>query len=309
MSPDNPTISIIMPLYNNDTYLAEAIESIVAQTYTDWELIIVNDSSTDNGPAIAQEWAEKDLRITVITNTNPKGLAGAINSGLAVARGTYIARADADDINVPDRLARQLEFLEEHPLIDIVGGYYETFGEGLPHIIRRHPTSSVVIAWKFLTNTYFCHPTTMFRRAILADVSAYPYTGSEDFGFFSQVVHTHRGANIPRVLLYYRQHATNYSHTEKPAILKSLAEIYEKNLKWYTGNTKGIHIFFRFHTTYDLSWRNLWTIIGISMLIARKINQQYRTSLWEKLRLYSTIKLHIILALGAHYVRKLKRLH
>jgi glycosyltransferase involved in cell wall biosynthesis len=308
MPHDNPTISIIMPLYNSGAYLTEAIESIVAQTYTEWELIIVNDSSTDNGPAIAQEWAEKDLRITVITNTNPKGLAGAINSGLAAARGAYIARADGDDINVPDRFAIQLKFLKEHPEIDIVGGWYETFGEGLPRIVRKHPTRPVTIAWKFLTNTYFCHPTTMYRRSVLADVPQYPYTGSEDFGFFSQAIHTHQGANIPRVLLHYRQHQTNYSHTEKPAIAKSIQDIYAQNFLWYRGNMEHVDIFFQFHTTYDLPLRHLWNIISISISIARKIITTYQASLLEKIHLYSAIKIHIILALGMHYARKLKKL-
>lgn len=308
MQHDNPTISIIMPLYNSGAYLNEATQSIVAQTFTDWELIIVNDSSTDNGPDIAQDWTTKDNRIRLINNTRAKGLAGAINSGLAASRGRYIARADGDDINHPDRLASQYRFLETHPDIAIVGAWYETFGEGLPRIIRKHPTQSVVIAWKFLTNTYFCHPTTMYRRSVLETVPEYPYTGSEDFGFFSQVVHNYRGANIPRVLLDYRQHTTNYSHTEKPAITKSIQEIYQKNLKWYLGTTTDMDIFFAFHAQYDLSFRNLCKVIRVSLSIAHKILSGYKATLWEKVRLYSTIKIHIILALGAHYARKIKRL-
>ncbi len=308
MPYDNPTISIIMPLYNSGAYLGDAIESIVAQTFTDWELIIVNDSSTDNGPAIAEVWATKDRRIRLINNTNTKGLAGAINCGLRVARGTYIARADGDDINHPDRLTLQCRFLKTHPNIAIVGAWYETFGEGLLRIVRKHPTSSVVIAWKFLTNTYFCHPTTVYRRSVLQDVPEYPYTGSEDFGFFSQVVHHYPGANIPRVLLDYRQHGANYSHTEKPAITKSIQEIYQKNIKWYLGTTTDMDIFFAFHARYDLPFKHLWKVIRMSMSIARKIAKDYDATLGQKICLYGTIKLHIILALGAHYVRKLKKL-
>lgn len=295
-----------MPVYNCGAYLREAIESVLAQTYTDWELLIVNDSSTDDGPEIAASWAVQDARIRVLQNIHLKGLAGALNTGLAVARGFYIARADADDINVPERLQVQYNYLQMHHSIDIVGSWYETFGQGQKTIIRRHPTRPVVIAWKFLTNTYFCHPTTLFRRSILTTVPQYPYTGSEDFGFFSQVVHTHQGANIRRSLLKYRQHGANYSHTEKPAIALSIKETYTKNFAWYTGSTSHADLFFRFHAQYDLSVSTIATIIDLSSAITRKITTQYNSSFFDKLYLSLVVARHIALAVAAHYARALK---
>ena len=184
----HPKISVIMPVYNGEKYLKESIKSILNQSFNDFELLIINDKSIDRTEEIIKECAGKDDRIRLIQNQNQKGLPGALNTGLAAARGYYIARMDQDDISQPYRLKMEYEFLETHPQICIVGGGYAPFNENGHRINIFHPASSIEIAWRFISNTYFCHPSVMFRREIIEDIGGYPDVGAEDFAFFSKIV-------------------------------------------------------------------------------------------------------------------------
>lgn len=297
-----------MPVYNGEAYLSESIESIIAQTFTDWELIIINDSSTDNSLAIAEHYRAQDTRITSIPNRGPKGLAGALNSGLAKARGTFIARADADDINVPERLQIEYDYLQTHPTIDIVGSWYKTFGNNKTPKVRKHPQQSVVLAWNYVSNTYFCHPTILFRRKVLETIAHYPLVVCEDFAFLSEVIHTHRGHNIPRVLLNYREHATNYSSTKATAIKESVFETYKNNFAFYGGTVDLTDIFYRFHAHYRLSLKTFFPLIRQSMRIARTILHNYNIqhNLRATVVLYGAIKIHFLKAIANSIVRTLR---
>jgi glycosyltransferase involved in cell wall biosynthesis len=302
---NKPTISIIMPVYNSEQYLAESIDSIIAQTYTDWELIVIDDSSTDGSRAIAQGYTERDARIRIVSNTHEKGLAGALNCGLSHVRGAYIARADGDDINVPERLQIEYNYLQSHPSIDIVGSWYETFGNNKSPKVRKHPSHSVVLAWKYLSNTYFCHPTILFRKKVLDTVSQYPVVICEDFAFLSSIIHTHRGHNIPQVLLRYREHTTNYSFTKAESIKQSVFETYKKNYAFYNGAPAFVNAFYRFHAQYRISVKAFFPLIRESIRIGRKILQNY--NLHKNIRaiimLSATIKIYFLKAITNSVVR------
>ena len=116
-----PKISVVMPVYNGEKYLREAIESILDQTYQDFEFIMVNDASTDGSGSILSEFANLDQRIRILTNESNLGIAGATNRGIAQARGEYIALMDQDDISLPERFEKQVEFLSNHPDISVLG--------------------------------------------------------------------------------------------------------------------------------------------------------------------------------------------
>lgn len=309
MQHDNPTISIIMPVYSCEAYLAESINSIIAQTFREWELIIVDDSSTDGSRGIADTYASQDSRIKVFQNTHHKGLAGALNCCLSHARGTYIARADGDDINLPERLQIEYDYLQSHPDIDIVGSWYETFGNNKVPKVRTHPSNSIVIAWKYLTNTYFCHPTVMFRKNVLDTVPQYPLVVCEDFAFLSEVIHTHRGHNISQVLLHYREHTTNYSSTKAEAIRESVLETYKKNYAFYKGNPELVDAFYRFHAHYRVSLKTFFPLVQQSLHIASKILHTYnlQKNLVATVLLYTSIKIHFIKAIANSVVRSIVR--
>ena len=304
---NKPTISIIMPVYNSEQYLAESIDSIIAQTYTNWELIVIDDSSTDGSRAIAQRYTERDARIRVVSNTHEKGLAGSLNCGLSHVRGAYIARADGDDINVPERLQIEYNYLQSHPSIDIVGSWYETFGNNKSPKVRKHPSHSVVLAWKYLSNTYFCHPTIMFRKQVLETMPQYPLAVCEDFAFLSDIIHTHRGYNIPQVLLHYREHTTNYSFTKAESIKQSVVDTYKKNYAFYNGAPAFVNAFYRFHAQYRLSVKAFFPLVRESIHIGRKILQNYNLhkNIGAVIVLSATIKIHFLKAITNSVARTL----
>ncbi len=299
-------VSIITPVYNGESFINEAIQSVVRQTYTDWELIIINDSSTDTTEKIVSQWCQKDDRIKLIQNTNEKGLYGALNTGLSHAKGTYITRFDADDINEPTRLTEQVLFLDTNPHIAIVGGYYKTFGINVPKV-RKHPTSPEILEWKFISNTYFCHPSTMFRSLVLNTVPEYPKVVCEDFAFFSKIMHSYKGANIPKVLISYREHTTNYSITKRDLIKESVLNTYTENFLHYNGSLKNADIFYQFHANRLLHIRHIPLIVGISIRIVKKILAKH-TSLSSMYKLLWEIKKQIVISLVFYYLKPIYRL-
>lgn len=274
---NNKKVSIIIPVYNAEKYLDETIDSIVNQTYKNFELIIIDDNSTDNSSEIIENWLEKDSRIIFLKNKYNKGIGGTSNTGLDYATGDYIAKADADDIQKNDRLETQVKFLEKNKDIDIIGGGYELFGNGLDGIKIHHPQNSLKLAWKFITNIYFCNPTVMYRKGVLDTVPHYPEVACEDFAFLSKVIHMHKGFNLKKILIYYRQHNHNYSNTAKENIEKSVIEIYKENYEFYIGSLKDSEIFYKFHAKHILKIVDLLKIIQIGIKIIKKIAKQYKT--------------------------------
>ena len=275
----HPKISVVMPVYNGEKYLKESIESILNQSFNDFELLIINDKSIDRTEEIIKECAGKDDRIRLIQNQNQKGLPGALNTGLAAARGYYIARADADDINRPYRLKMEYEFLETHPQICIVGGGYAPFNENGHRMNIFHPASSIEIAWRFISNTYFCHPSVMFRREIIEDIGGYPDVGAEDFAFFSKIVRQYRCANLKKILIQYREHQTNYSITAKDRVRESVKNTFKENYLYYMGNLEYSEIFYQYQAENKLIIKNLFIINAINFHILNKIRNQYNFSL------------------------------
>lgn len=286
-----------MPIYNGEKYLKDAIEGVLVQTFKDFELIIINDNSTDRSKNIAEEFASSDPRILVADNTNhSKGLFGALNSALDLCNGELIARADGDDINRDYRLEKQVEFLDKNPTIDIVGGGYELFGEKIRNKKIFHPKLGIIICWRFLSNTYFCHPTVMFRRKVLNTIKYYPEEVCEDFAFLSRVIHYHIGENMKEIFVNYRQHDLNYSNTKKDEIRSNVIKIYKENYGFYTGSMDGYDIFYKFHAKHRLKIRNFIFITKKSFTIAKKMLCTYNMTSYSKnaIYLYLTISIDIL---------------
>ncbi len=305
MHKEKNLISILMPVYNGSLYIREALESIINQTYTHFELIAIDDSSTDDSLLILKEYEKKDNRIRVISNKYKKGISGSLNSGIDIHKGDFIARADADDINVPNRLEIQLSFLLKNKKIDIVGGGYTLFGNTI-HKKIFHPKNSTLIAWKFLSDTFFCHPTIMFRSNILINNPHYPYTTCEDFAFLSKIIHTHRGYNVPNILIFYRQHSKNYSHVYFSETQKSIYETYVQNFLFYVHTTNNADIFYEFHKKNILKIKNIYQIHKICIIIASSIFKNYNTKIpcTEKIKLFYTIYKQMIYAVVRTYIKK-----
>ena len=204
-----PEVSVIMPVYNAAPYLRDAIDSIVAQTFQNWELILLNDGSTDNSLQIAQSYT--DPRIRILDSEKNYGLIHQLNRGMEAAQGRYIARLDADDIALPGRLQRQFDYLEQHPEIGLLGGFARVIGTDE---IMQHSTSREDIVIELLHRNAYIHSTVMFRKSVFLAVSNgfnEEYKHAEDYHIW-QLFALHTGvANLNEVLIQYRMHEQQVS--------------------------------------------------------------------------------------------------
>ncbi len=169
-----PLISVVMPVYNAEHYVGGAIESILTQTLADFEFLILDDGSTDRTPEILKRYAERDPRIHLVSRPN-RGLVPTLNEGLALARGEFIARMDADDLALPQRFERQVAYLREHPEVLCMGGAaMEIDAAGRDLVVTRNPPDDETIQEFLVTghNRLF-HPTVMMRREPVLAVGGY----------------------------------------------------------------------------------------------------------------------------------------
>jgi glycosyltransferase involved in cell wall biosynthesis len=208
----SPKVSVLMSVYNGQRYLREAVESILNQTFTDFEFIIVDDGSTDNTWQILQGYAASEPQIVLVRNETNVGLAKSLNRGLSLARGEYIARMDADDVSLPERLAAQMAFLDEHPEVGVVGSSVQLIGtDGSLGNVWRYPTMHALILWTLCFVTPFTHPTVAFRRAVVEGVGGYndALSANQDRDLWRRLSSITRFGNLPDVYLLYREHHSN----------------------------------------------------------------------------------------------------
>ena len=205
-----PRISVLMPAYNSEKYIAEAIESILNQTYADFEFIIINDGSTDNTSKIVQEYAKKDTRIKFVNHTKNKGLVGVLNEGISLCSGEYIARMDSDDISLPLRFEKQIMYMDTNPECGVLGTYFKIFGDINQDI--QKPIN--VKTFDILSGAFVAHPTVMMRKSVI-DKYGFRYDPNykhaEDLELWSRMVFVTEIHNLPEILLNYRWADTNIS--------------------------------------------------------------------------------------------------
>ncbi len=209
-------VTVLMSIYNGEKYLSEAIDSILAQTFSDFEFLIIDDASTDKTSSILVDYQKQDKRIRVVTNSNNIGLTRSLNIGIGLAQGMYIARMDADDISLPPRLEKQVLFLDNNPEYAVVGSWFIRVAKG-QEVVEQRPSDYRHIASKLFYGNPIAHPTVMFVKAIVISVGGYneKYRTAQDYGLWWSLVGKHRLTNIPEVLLKYRQHEEMVSVTKK----------------------------------------------------------------------------------------------
>ncbi|MBO4699781.1 glycosyltransferase [bacterium] len=222
-----PIISVVMPVYNSEKYLKGSVESILNQTFTDFEFIIVDDQSTDSSWQIIQEYANKDSRIVAVKNTGKKGCYPARNCGNRLAKGKYIAVMDSDDIALSKRLQTQFDFMEQNPDIDVCGSWAENFGTQ-NDIIKTPLTHSEIKDNSF----FYCvmvHPTVIFiNKGILYSEE---YNSAQDYELYCRKINEFKFANIPEVLVLYRRHEYQISTSKKAEQDRNANEIRLGNLQ------------------------------------------------------------------------------
>jgi len=216
---DVPLISIVMAVKDGELFLEEAVRAVLAQTFTDFELVIVDDGSTDGTHGILHRMAAEDSRIRLVILGKNIRLAGALNKGLEAARGTYIARTDADDIAHPAWLQTELDYMQAHPDVDLVGASVRHISaDGAPIKDADYAGDADEVRWQMRFMAPFSHPTIMFRRLPRAGTPAPRYDPdfryAEDYDFCARMLETGKGVNLPDFLLQYRIHGASLSQTK-----------------------------------------------------------------------------------------------
>ena len=211
----SPEISVIMPAYNAENYIKEAIDSILNQTFTNFELIILNDNSTDATKDIILKYVEKDSRIIFIDKKVNVGPANLRNEGFENAKGEFIALLDADDIALPERLEKQITFLRNNKNIGVCGSWFTSFGKNVRNKTIKHPENHNQIKVNFLINCTIGNSTTFFRKDILGNNRFdKEYVPCEDYHLWSRLITLTHFHNIQETLVKYRIHDANISQTK-----------------------------------------------------------------------------------------------
>lgn len=243
-----PAITVLMPVYNAEVYLEEAIKSVLEQSFNDFELLIINDGSTDDSLKIIEQ--QTDKRIRIINKEN--NFIETLNLGLIKANGEYIARMDADDRMHPERLKKQYEFMKTNPDIDICGTWAETFGTFVG-TVQTHSAHEELISAMLLYNPMF-HSSIMMKKSIFDNDKSifydknYPF--AEDYKLWTLLaLKGFKFANIPEVLLYYRtsikQVTATYEYEMNESSLKIQIEYSERIIRVIIKTEERLYFFFQ----------------------------------------------------------------
>jgi glycosyltransferase involved in cell wall biosynthesis len=200
-----PKVTVLMPSYNAEKYLGEAVESILNQTFEDFEFIIINDGSTDKSADIIESYSDK--RIKAIHNQKNIGLIKTLNKGIYLSKGKYIARQDADDISLPDRLKKQVQFLDERPEIAMVGSAAIRINrDGKVLDVIKYPADNKSIKNSLLRQNTFWHTSVMLRKECLNEVGSYRefFKYIEDYDLWLRISERYKVANFSEPLVKYR---------------------------------------------------------------------------------------------------------
>jgi len=211
MSP--PMISVVMSVYNGQAFLAEAVESILGQTFRDFEFIVIDDGSTDKTAKILAAYASRDGRLRVRRQEN-KGRTESLNTGIGLAEGKYIVRMDADDVSLPHRFQVQLDFMEQHPEVCLLSSSYDRINRA-GRILDRvsFPLRDDEIRSMMLHNNPLCHPAVMMRKDVAIACGGYRkvFSEAEDYDLWLRMSERSQLANLEEPVLQYRIHSKQAS--------------------------------------------------------------------------------------------------
>jgi glycosyltransferase involved in cell wall biosynthesis len=237
MNPKNPKVTVLMPVYNGEEYLSGAIESILNQTFRDFEFLIVSEyGSSEESLAIIKKYT--DERIRHIHNTARLGLVESLNLGLKEAKGEYIARMDADDISYPKRFELQVKLMDNRKEVGICGTWVETIGDKSKSIYR-YPTNPNKIQSRLLFDSPLAHPSVIFRKIFLEKFGLkYDINDlyAEDWSLWQKSSFIFPIINIPKVLLKYRITDHSISRSNANSQLNVIKSIHSKNLQTLCGD-------------------------------------------------------------------------
>lgn len=203
------TVSVILPVYNCEKYIFESVTSVLNQTFSDFELLIIDDCSTDATLSIIK--SINDARIILIQKPKNSGYTDSLNMAIKLAKGKYIARMDGDDICLPERFAKQVAFLNANREVILCGTAIQMIGSDK---VLKHPVTHEEILVKLCFGTSFCHPSVMVQKEILLENNYdKSFEPAEDFELWTRLAFLGKLANLDTVLLQYREHPNQISNT------------------------------------------------------------------------------------------------
>ena len=227
-------ISVILPVYNAEKHLREAIDSILSQSYSHFELFIINDGSTDSTEQIIQSYT--DPRIKCIKNEKNLGLIATLNKGIELSTGEFIARMDADDISLPQRFEKQIAFMQKNPDVGAAGSWYYNFSKKgrSEHTLS---SNSAELQSILLFNSCLCHPSVIIRKSVLTTNNIKYHSAckhAEDYDLWIEISKVCKLSNVPEFLFKYRTHEEQVTNQHN-SIQKESAAIIRKNYLAYCG--------------------------------------------------------------------------
>lgn len=229
----SPLVSVVLPICNGQDYILDAINSIRMQTFTDFELIVIDNASADATPKLIKQAAKEDKRIVILTNETNIGVVGSLNRGLKESRGTYYARADGDDIALPNRLAEQVAYMESHPNVVALSNWGEKFGGASGRIITA--TSAAGIRATSLFISPMVHASSIMRTSALLkhQITYRPNCPLEDFDIWVRLSKIGDLAALPKVLFRYRVHSASMTARSTSYIRGAVRVILRDSLENY----------------------------------------------------------------------------
>lgn len=242
-------ISVIMPAYNAEKYIGEAIESILNQTYKDFEFIIINDGSIDKTKEKILSYQDK--RIVYLENKKNLGIVATLNKGLDYATGEFIARMDSDDISAKTRFEKQIDYFNKNSNVGVLGTGICIFGEGIKEQKRIFTTDSKLLKAELLFNSCIAHPTVMMRRSILEKYNLRyesEFAGAEDYCLWWKIAQVSNISTLPDILLNYRMHDSQITKKKDGQYFEMMNRLMKKRFAdiGYSGTIEEQKIFMKY---------------------------------------------------------------
>jgi glycosyltransferase involved in cell wall biosynthesis len=276
-------VSVLLAVYNGEKYLKAAIDSILDQTFVDFEFVIVDDGSTDSSGGIIISY--NDPRIVFLVNKTNEGLISSLNSGLSICRGKYVARMDCDDIALPERLQAQFDYMESHPDVGICGSNVEAFfNTKQKSVIIRFPETDELIKASALFHSPFSHPSVMMRKSVLSEHKlrySDEFLHAEDYALWVELLKYTKAYNFPKVLLRYRIHEKSVTAKTGLNYIKSILVqnnyFHWKNIALSLDDTALLSRFVNRYGEYSLNTlKEQQTIDGILADFFAQLNEQQK---------------------------------
>lgn len=282
-----PQISVLLPAYNAERYVAQSIQSVLAQTHEDFELIVVNDASTDSTRAVVLQY--DDPRIRLVDNPRNLGIVETLNRAMAMARGRYIARIDADDLCIPTRFAKQKAALDSRPGIVMVSAEMSVLSRGAVRFTRQRPETDLkALRWMLHLGNPVGHSSMMFRAEAVQRLGAYmrrEFQYAEDFDFTHRLLAIGDVFIIPEYLVIYRQHGSNLTVTHRDEMARAAAavlrRVYEALLQEDCEETAMVtrHMLLGEPVTDPAAWRRLRAVLS---RLASRFHDAYETDAQQR---------------------------